>query len=91
MSEILDFLINAALVIQVILLPFPFYLVLFGKTTTDRLVGVDTITTLLVGIVVVLALVENLDTTLDMGIGLAALSFAGTLSIARYIAEGRVF
>ncbi len=91
MSEIIDLLINLALIVQVILLPFPFYLVLFGETTTDRLVGVDTITTLIVGIVVVLALVENLNTTLDMGIGLAALSFAGTLSIARYIAEGRVF
>jgi multisubunit Na+/H+ antiporter MnhF subunit len=91
MSDILNFLINLALFMQVILLPFPFYLVLFGENTTDRLVGVDTITTLLVGIVVVLALVENLDTTIDMGIGLAALSFAGTLSIARYISEGRVF
>jgi multisubunit Na+/H+ antiporter MnhF subunit len=49
------------------------------------------ITNLLVGIVVLLALVEKTSTPVDIAIVIAALSFAGTASIARFIAEGRVF
>jgi multisubunit Na+/H+ antiporter MnhF subunit len=87
-----NFMVNLALVIMMLLLPLAFYRVArFGQEAADRLVGVDMITNLLVGIVVLLAIVENTDTTIDIGIVVAALSFAGTVSIARYISEGRVF
>lgn len=84
--------VNVALLIMVILLPIAFYRVAKpGQTAAERLVGVDMITNLLVGIVIILAIVEDTDTTIDIGIVVAALSFAGTVSIARYISEGRVF
>lgn len=83
---------NLALLIMVILLPIAFYRVVRPRQhAAERLVGVDMITNLLVGIVVLLAVVEQTDTTIDMGIVVAALSFAGTVSIARFISEGRVF
>jgi len=92
MSDSLAVVVNLALLIMVMLLPFAFYRVAKPhQEAADRLVGVDMITNLLVGIVVLLAIVEGTDTTIDIGIVLAALSFAGTLSIARYISEGRVF
>ena len=102
----LDFIVNASLIIMIALLPFAFYRVIRPqpgttdemkdapnrlKKASNRLVAVDLITNLLVGIVVVLAIVENNDTTIDIGIVLAALSFAATVSIARFISEGRVF
>lgn len=88
----LTLMVNIALVIMVFLLPLAFYRVArFGQEAADRLVGVDMITNLLVGIVVLLAIVNRTDTTIDIGIVIAALSFAGTVSIARYISEGRVF
>ena len=84
--------VNGALLVMVILLPIAFYRVAKPRqSAAERLVGVDTITNLLVGIVIILAIVENTDTTIDIGIVMAALSFAGTVSIARYISEGRVF
>lgn len=87
-----DISVNIALIIMVILLPISFYRVIKPRqNAAERLVGVDLITNLLVGIVVILALVEQTDTTIDIGIVVAALSFAGTVSIARYISEGRVF
>jgi multisubunit Na+/H+ antiporter MnhF subunit len=52
---------------------------------------VDLITTLLIGIIVMLALVEDTQNFVDMAIALAAFAFIGTISIARYISEGRVF
>jgi len=84
--------VNFALIVMVILLPIAFYRVAKPRQSAgERLVGVDTITNLLVGIVMILAVVEQTDTTIDIGIVVAALSFAGTVSIARYISEGRVF
>ena len=84
--------VNAALFVMILLLPITFYRVIKPRQhAAERLVGVDLITNLLVGIVIVLAVVEQTDTTVDMGIVLASLSFAGTVSIARFISEGRVF
>jgi len=90
-SSVVSFIINASLVILVLMIPVSFYRVWKGPKAADRLVGVDMITTLLVGIVILLSLTEGTNTTIDMGIVLAALAFAATLSIARYISEGRVF
>ncbi|MCY3833429.1 MAG: monovalent cation/H+ antiporter complex subunit F [Chloroflexi bacterium] len=67
------------------------YRVIVGPTLPDRLGAVDLITTLLIGIIVMLALVESTQTFVDMAIALAAFAFIGTISIARYISEGRVF
>lgn len=87
-----DLMMNIALFIMILLLPLAFYRVArFGQEAADRLVGVDMITNLMVGIVVLLAIIENTDTTIDIGVVVAALSFAGTVSIARFISEGRVF
>lgn len=67
------------------------YRVIVGETLPDRLQAVDLITTLLIGIIVMLALVEGAQVFVDMAIALAAFAFIGTISIARYISEGRVF
>lgn len=91
MTETLTLIVNFSLIVMMVLLPIAFISVARGESNADRLLGVEMITTLLVGITILLALVEGTDTTIDIGIGLAALSFAGTISFARYISEGRVF
>jgi multisubunit Na+/H+ antiporter MnhF subunit len=90
---IFDIIINACLFMMVLLMPLAFYRVAKPKQRpADRLVGVDMVTNLLLGIVVILAIVTpQADVTIDIGIVIAALSFAGTVGIARYISEGRVF
>lgn len=84
-------LLNASLLVMVALLPFAAYRALRGKGTADRLLGVDMITLLITGVMVLLAPLQNTDGPIDLAIVLSALAFVGTLSIARYIAEGRVF
>ncbi len=92
MSEWLVVLVNIALLVLVALLPLAFYRVARrGQQPSERLVGVDVITNLLVSIVVLLAVIEGTSTTIDIGTVIAALAFVGTVSIARYISEGRVF
>jgi multisubunit Na+/H+ antiporter MnhF subunit len=88
-SAFANIVLDVSLVIMVILLPLAGYRALRGSGTADRLLGVDMITTLLTGLVVLLAPVEDSPTIIDLGIVLAALSFVATISIARYISEGR--
>lgn len=88
----IDWVLNSSLVIMVVMIPLAFYRVAKpGQQAAERLVGVELITNLIVGIVILLAIVTQTDTTIDIGITLAALSFAATVGIARFISEGRVF
>ncbi|MCU0475120.1 MAG: monovalent cation/H+ antiporter complex subunit F [Anaerolineae bacterium] len=65
--------------------------VFFGKTAIDRLQAVDLVTTILTAIVALLGVVQNSPLLIDLGIAFAAFSFVGTLAVARFIREGKVF
>jgi multisubunit Na+/H+ antiporter MnhF subunit len=91
MTAIIDFGVQSALVVLVILLVIASYRVWVGPSPADRLQAIDAGTTLLTGIIIVLALVQKTYMLIDVGVALAALSFVGTLAIARYLSEGKVF
>lgn len=67
------------------------YRVWVGPSGADRLQAIDTITTLLIGIIIVLALLQGVGMFVDVAIAIAAFGFIGTLALARYISEGKVF
>ncbi len=91
MSELTITVLQITLaVLSLLLLPCA-YRILVGPSPADRLQAVETTTTLLIGIVILLMLVQDSAFVLDIGIALAAFSFIATLGIARYLAEGRVF
>jgi multicomponent Na+:H+ antiporter subunit F len=60
-----------------------------GPTVSDRAVALDTLNTLVVGIMLLLAVAYDSVVMVDVAIVYAALSFVGTMFIARYI-EGEV-
>lgn len=90
-SQITWNLLDLTLVVMVILLIPCTIRVVIGPYPADRLQAIDTITNLLIGIIVVLALVQSTAFLVDMAIGLAAFGFVATVAIARYLAEGRMF
>ena len=90
-TAFVELIVNAALIVMVFLLIPCTYRVVVGPSTADRLQAIDTITTLLIGIVVLLAVVQDVPYLVDAAIALAAFSFIATMSIARYLCEGRVF
>lgn len=90
-SQFTQTALQIILLVMIALLIPASYRVVVGSKLSDRLLAVDLITTLLIGIIVLVALVEGSETFIDMAIALAAFSFIGTVSIARYISEGRVF
>jgi len=81
---------GAVIVLIALLLPC-IYQLARSRTAADRLQIIDTITTLLIGIIVVLALLRGDWMFIDIAIALAAFAFIGTLALARYISEKRVF
>ncbi len=90
-SELIQLSIQVALIILVALIVPCAYRVWVGPTAADRLQAIDAITTLLIGIIVVLALLRGTVMYIDVAIALAAFGFIGTLALARYISEGKVF
>jgi multisubunit Na+/H+ antiporter MnhF subunit len=91
MSPLVQAGIQVALVVLVLLIVPCAYRVWVGPSAADRLQAIDTITTLLIGIIVVLALLQGVGMFIDVAIALAAFAFIGTLALARYISEGKVF
>ncbi len=91
MSNLVLLGVQAALVTLVLLIIPCAYRAWIGPTAPDRLQAIDTITTLLIGIIIVLAVLRNTVMFVDVGIALAAFSFIGTVALARYISEGRAF
>lgn len=91
MTEFIDFMKNAALVLIVIALIPATYRIWTGPSAMERLQALDLTTTLFVGLIVVLGIVLENSLIIDIGIALAAFSFVSTLATARFISEGRFF
>ncbi len=91
MTDWLNIGLQGALVVMVGLLVIATYRIWAGPSPADRLQATETTTTLLIGVIVVLALLQRSSLLVDVGIALAAFAFVGTLVVARYLAEGRVF
>ena len=91
MSGVIQLSIQAALIVLMVLILPCAYRVWVGPTAADRLQAIDAITTLLIGIIIVLALLRDTAMYIDIAIALAAFAFIGTIALARYISEGKVF
>lgn len=59
-----------------------------GPTAGDRVVGLDTINTLVVSTMIILGAAYDQVVFIDVAIIYALLSFVGTLYIARYLERG---
>lgn len=64
--------------------------ILKGPTPADRIVGVDILGILVVGLCAILALATDRSWYLDIGIAWGLQSFIGTLALAKFM-EGRTF
>ena len=60
-----------------------------GPTVPDRIVGLDTVNTIVVTTMVLLGAAFNEALYIDVAIVYALLSFVSTLFIARYIEKGK--
>jgi multicomponent Na+:H+ antiporter subunit F len=90
-STILTAVLYAALLIYVVLLIVALYRVWRGENIADRLIGVDLVTILTLGILVLLAIINRDSIYIDVALGLAALGFVSTIALAKYMADEQMF
>jgi len=86
MIEFIFLIVSALLVVCSI---FSIIRMAIGPTVADRIVGLDTINTIVVAEMIILSVVYNAVIYVDIAIVYALLSFISTLFIANYL-EGEI-
>lgn len=81
----LDITIGIALLMLTVAALLTFLRVVRGPTLPDRVVAIDLIGVLIVGVIVVAAAATGDQTFLDVAIVIALISFVGTVAYARYV------
>ncbi len=61
-----------------------------GPSVADRMLAVDTLATVVLGMIVVVFAMTGLEYLMNVAIALALLGFVGTLALAKHL-EGRSF
>ena len=61
-----------------------------GPDVVDRMLAIDTLATVALGMTVVVSTLTGLEYLMDVAIALALLGFVGTLALAKHL-EGRTF
>ena len=91
----MDGFLNAVIVVALIwhaaLLGVALWRIMRGENPVDRLLGVELVSVLILCALVLIALLTGQDLYMDIALVVAALSFIGTLALARYLAEQRMF
>lgn len=76
---------NAGALVLAVLILAAMVRLFLGPTAPDRVVALDAINTLVVGLMVLLGAAYRQSVFIDVAIVYALLSFVGTLFIARYL------
>lgn len=91
LTTVLELALHAALIVHIALIAVCVWQVWRGENVVARLIGADLTGTLILAVLVLVALLQQQSLYLDMALGLAALSAVGTLALAKYIADQRMF
>ncbi|TSA24550.1 cation:proton antiporter [bacterium] len=85
MSETIGLIFLAIITLGIF---FSLLRMLIGPTASDRAVAVDTITTTVVALLAILALVFDRYVYLDISLVYSLLAFVGLVAIARFLERG---
>lgn len=88
MNEVLPAVAQAMMGILCLAMLFALYRVIRGPTLPDRVIAIDLISTLAVGLIALYSIETGQKVFLSAGIALALLAFLGTVALALYIRRG---
>lgn len=86
-AEILSAATGVALAMLTLALLLAFVRLLRGPTLADRILALDTMTTLAIGFIGVVAVRTSLTLYLDIAIAVALVGFLSTTAFARYLLQ----
>ncbi|HMP89724.1 MAG TPA: monovalent cation/H+ antiporter complex subunit F [Kiritimatiellia bacterium] len=88
MSPILETASTISILLLTLSMVLAFYRVLRGPTPPDRIIALDLIASVVVGILAVHAIRTGEHVYLTAGIALALIAFIGTVALALFISRG---
>jgi multisubunit Na+/H+ antiporter MnhF subunit len=91
MATILTTMLYLSLLVHIGLIVISLWRVWRGENIIDRLMGTDLISTLTIGVLVLVAIILRDSIYIDVALGLAALGFIGVIALAKYIADEQMF
>jgi multisubunit Na+/H+ antiporter MnhF subunit len=91
MGDLLNVVLYISLFIHLLLTAVAVWRVWRGENVADRLVGVELVTTLVLAVLVLVSLIEQDSIYIDVALALAALGFIGTIALAKYVADEKLF
>ena len=91
MTTILVGVLYTSLVIHISMIAGAVWRVWRGENVVDRLIGVELVSTLMLAVLVLIALITDDSIYIDVALGLAALGFIGTIALAKYVADEQIF
>jgi multisubunit Na+/H+ antiporter MnhF subunit len=91
MTGLFNFVLYSALLIHVLLVALVVWRVWRAENAIDRLIGAELTGTLILAVLMIVSLISRESVYLDVALGLAALGFIGTVSLARYIVDESIF
>ena len=83
--------VRIALAAHVLLLVICVWRVWRGENVIDRLIGAELSSTLALAMLVLISLLQDNALYILAAVGLAALSFVGTIALARYLVNREMF
>ncbi|MEM8783514.1 MAG: monovalent cation/H+ antiporter complex subunit F [Planctomycetota bacterium] len=87
MVEVLALALDAAIGVHLVLIAICLWRLWHGQNAIDRLIALDVVGTLVIAVVVLMAIREGWTMWLDVALGFAAVGFAGTVVLAKLVAE----
>ncbi|MFZ5810309.1 MAG: monovalent cation/H+ antiporter complex subunit F [Chloroflexota bacterium] len=91
MTGIFELVLRLAVFVHLGLIGLSVWKVWKGENVIDRLIGVDLIGSLLTAILILIAVIQNMGIYLDIALGFTAVNFIGTVALARYAMDHRVY
>ncbi|MCS6848905.1 MAG: monovalent cation/H+ antiporter complex subunit F [Anaerolineae bacterium] len=91
MEQVLSVAFALALLVHALLLGVAVWRVLRGENAVDRLLSVELVSVLALCMLILIALITGESIYMDVALALAALGFIGTLALAKYLADQRMF
>lgn len=91
MIPFFDALLYVSLSIHVMLMGVALRHLWGGENVVDRLIGFDLLGTLTLAVLVLVSLIYRQSVYIDVALALAVLSFVGSVALAKYLADNRMF
>lgn len=91
MENILINMLYLSLGIHIGLMFVALWRVCRGENIIDRLMGFELLGTLVLAVLVLVSLISRRIIYIDVALGIAALSFIGTIALAKYVVDEQMF